>query len=138
MDFQSDCHLLHEINWPQIFFSFFSTIIICFSYTNNLQSAFCPISWLILFHLIPLFCIFSFECDFFALNNYQMHTLENNHLDLSIFLLFSSRLLFQFKKNEEETNRPIANCLMPVIQFGCVSIHQKRLHNYLLSNGNDC
>lgn len=105
MDFQSDYHLLHENKLPTYFYMDFSLVNLFFSSSSS------PFYWIakcILSHFLDyslaysilfyaqfcsihfVFCIFHFGAmnNFVALLNYQMHTLENNHLFVDLYTFF--------------------------------------------------
>lgn len=110
MDFQSDYHLLHENKLPTYFYMDFSLVsvffllFLFFTILLDCQVHIVPFPGLFLAHSILfyarfcsihfVFCIFHFGAmnNFVALLNYQMHTLENNHLFVDLYTFFFSLL----------------------------------------------
>lgn len=90
--FQSDCHLLHEINWPlfllvvRLFSMHFIAKCILVPFPAALFCLFAYFAYSIWFGSIRFVCCIN---NFAALLNYKMHTLENKHLNLYIFNIFS-------------------------------------------------
>lgn len=112
MDFQSDYHLLHENKLPTYFYMDFSLVsvffllFLFFTILLDCQVHIVPFPGLFLAHSILfyarfcsihfVFCIFHFGAmnNFVALLNYQMHTLENNHLFVDLYTFLVVVVLF--------------------------------------------